>query len=488
MATSRLDVDLSSIERNLSLIRSVVALEGESRGGDGRPKAHKVSVCGVLKQDAYGAGSARIAKRLAAMGVEMFSVYTLDEARLLADAVPAVPILVLMPVFGVDRQDPLYRHAAQGRVHLTLHSAEQFAGISEMAARIGMAMPLHVQVDSGLSRGGGLPTQSLALIEKVLASPKVRLSGLMTHFASPCCDEAFTKEQSKIFRDVVEHAKPAIRQAFAGGGMTVMGAGKNITQDIALHAANSCATFRSRSLHGSMVRCGQSLLGYLMDDDDVPEEFEFSAQARALEPALRWTSSAVHLTEIPAGWPVGYGSTWRAPYRTDGRKTRIALIPVGYADGYPRSLGGKGGGGPGWVGFTGRLWERRGSAEAEDSGRDDKGAETVYAPVVGRVSMDQITVDVTDVPASHLRFGLSGSDMVGPEVELYSRKRGTPNFLPALAAKAGSITHELLCRIGPRVERAYKMPKSETAGHIEPGPLPIRGTTGGIGGTAAVAR
>ncbi|HPO93890.1 MAG TPA: alanine racemase C-terminal domain-containing protein, partial [Phycisphaerales bacterium] len=189
--------------------------------------------------------------------------------------------------------------------------------------------------------------------------------------------------------------------------------------------------------------------------------------------------AAVHVQEIPTGWPVGYGSTWRAPKRADGRNSRIALIPVGYADGYPRALGGAGekrvnppqahavagaglyGGGPGFVGFTGRPFERRGSAEPDLAPLDHDGSPlpVIYAPVVGRVSMDQITVDVTDVPDHYLRPAGSGAgpDAFG-EVELYGRDRSAPNYLPRLAAAANSITHELLCRIHPRVERVYRYP------------------------------
>lgn len=476
MPTSRLDIDLSAIERNLSGVRDVIGGSSPMAHGpaaDARPGAGpqapgpgprptpgspRVGVCAVLKQDAYGCGAVRVAKRLSGLGVDMLAVYTLDEARPIAEAVPALPILVLMPVHGVDRTDPLYRHAAAGRLHLALHSADQFQGVQEMAGRIGAPVPVHVQVDTGLTRGGVLPDQAAALVGQVVASPRIRLGGLMTHFSSPCCDDGFTREQARVFREFVEAIKPAVKAAVEQGGKAV----SNVAQ-MSLHAANSCAMFRSRAYHGTMVRVGQAVLGYCGHDVPGRERFEFRDEMERLEPAVRWLSSVVHVQEIDAGWPVGYGSTWRAPARADGRRTRIALIPVGYADGYPRTLGGRGNGGPGWVGFTGRLFERRGGGEgpADEAGRAPDGTQNlpmVYAPVVGRVSMDQITVDVTDVPDAYLRTGKVGAEPVGPEVELYSRSPGTRNFLPALADAAGSITHELLCRIGPRVERTYRVP------------------------------
>lgn len=498
MPASRIDIDLSAIERNLQVVRQTLA----TRSGDEQPrgnrlpearsggKSHQVGVCAVLKQDAYGAGAVRVAKRLVASGVEMIAVYGLDEARTLAEAVPTVPILVLMPVHGVDRMDPLYRHAAAGRLHLTLHGMDQFQGVQEMAGRIGAPIPVHVQVDAGLSRGGASPEQAAKLVESVVNSQKIRLGGLMTHFSSPCCDDAYTREQARIFRDFVETIKPAIKSAVEHGGRAV-----SKVNELVVHAANSCAMFRSRSYHGTMVRVGQSLLGYCGFEVPAGEHFEFREQMDKLVPSVRWVSSAVHTQEIPAGWPVGYGSTWRAPHRSDGRKTRIALIPVGYADGYPRSLGGRGNGGPGYVGFTGRLFERRGGAEGDDAGRqtvEGSTLPTVYAPVVGRVSMDQITVDVTDVPEMYLRSGRSGNEPAGPEVEIYSRTPGSRNFLPELAERAGSITHELLTRINARVERVYRVPAQTT----ETQPSSIVGNVrlgtstraGGIGGATAVAQ
>ena len=105
----------------------------------------------------------------------------------------------------------------------------------------------------------------------------------------------------------------------------------------------------------------------------------------------------------------------------------------------------------------------------------DRGAlPVVYAPVVGRVSMDQITVDATDVPERYLTCGHGGVDAAGPEVEVYSRVHGAPNYLPTMAAAAGTITHELLCRIGVRVERVYRYPaKSEAAGRDRETPVPL---------------
>lgn len=523
MPTSRLEIDLSAVERNLGVVRSVLAppthpthaphtSPSRDLAPTGVHSQTPPAICAVLKQDAYGTGAVRVAKRLVASGAEMLAVYGLDEARVLADHVAGVPILVLMPVQGVDRSDPLYRHATAGRLHLTLHNFDQLAGVTEMAARLGSVVPVHLQVDTGLSRGGSSPEEALRLLDRTLNSARVRLSGLMTHFASPCCDGAFTDEQAARFGAFFDSARPLLQAAAAAGPDILGGVGLSAGRsELALHAASSCAAFRSRRYHLSMVRVGQSLFGYALDEatragdpdarriargarrlaeilavrpdaaDFDATSFEFARQAGQLEPAVRWCSTLVHTQEIPAGWPVGYGSTWRAPTRPGKKPTKIALVPVGYADGYPRSLGGSPHGGPGVVGFTGRAYERRGAGDADGT----PALPTVYAPVVGRVSMDTITIDVTDVPDAYLKprlttpVGFAGVDPTGPEVELYSRRRGAPNYPPTLAQHAGTITHELLCRVGSRVERVYKYPanaaheaQTPIAGAISPqGPL-----------------
>jgi alanine racemase len=257
--------------------------------------------------------------------------------------------------------------------------------------------------------------------------------------------------------------------------------------------ANSCATFRGRRFHGNMVRIGQSLLGYLHEGASSPapgggggrvpeaggggaapvpadDPFEFAGAAMELRPVVRWTSSIVHVKEVPAGFPVGYGQTWRAK-----RPTRIALVPVGYADGYPRSLSSTG-----VVTLTARHWDRTGAASGGAGSAPVSASASKAAAVIGRVSMDQITIDVTDVPEPWRRLGA--------EVELVSPSREAPNHFPRLAGAAGTITHELLCRLGPRVERAYRFPGTEAPMRLPTGALhrPAPAPVAAVPGSAAV--
>lgn len=495
MATSRLEVDLRAIDRNIEIVRSVLGSPESAEIAADAPTdaapAHRPHICAVLKQDGYGLGAARIAKRLSAVGgsgVDMFAVYTIDEARAIYEAVPRVPILVLMPVYTLDRMDPLYRCASEGRLHLVLHDREQLAGLGDMVGRLGVSLPVHVQLDTGLTRGGENPEHAAQLVQHIVSSQRLLLSGVMTHFASPCCDREFTTLQAERFTEFMADITPTLRQAILAGHNPPRPGrdhfiGSGGLSELSVHMANSCAIFRSRDYHATMVRTGQALYGFALDDAehaDDPNEFEFAEQASKLESCVRWISYAAHVQQIQPGWPVGYGSTWRAPKRLDGKDSRIAIVPVGYADGYPRSLGGaseKRGGGPGWVGFTGKPFERRGGAEPDEPVQTSSGVRvlgasgafesgngpggtggTIFAPIVGRVSMDQVTVDVTDVPEHYLRTGNSWG-----EVELYGRDRSAPNYLPTLAAAAWSITHELLCRISPRVERTYRYPANGPA-------------------------
>ncbi len=466
MTTSRIEIDLSALEHNLGVIRRVT--------GTG------VGICAVLKQDGYGLGAARLAKRLSACGVEMLAVYTLDEARALVEAAVPTPILLLMPIRTIDRMDPVYRHAVAGKLHLTLHDAEQLVSLTVVAQRLGVGLPVHVQVDTGLARGGALPPVATRLVEMLTRTARVRLAGAMTHFASPCTDADSTREQAATFREWMETVKPMLPTAMATGTAgKVVGGAAGGPPVLLVHAANSCAMFRSAKYHGNMVRVGQSLHGFVGEEWGAPagaepgetgtEGIEFAAQAMELRPALRWTSSIVHVKEIPAGSPVGYGSTWRAR-----RPTKIALVPVGYADGYPRSLSNTG-----MVGLTERQWDRPGTGSGGGTGRPP--APTHFAPVVGRVSMDQITLDVTDAPEAARRLGA--------EVEIIGADWRLPNHLPRLADKAGTITHELMCRIAARLERVYRFPAAAGAGADTPVRIIGPATPpGGLTGGTAVAR
>lgn len=461
MPTSRLEIDLAAIGRNYETFRAMLDAPPPSSGASTDPDApsaaeptrprHRKAICAVLKQDGYGLGALRIAKKLAACGTEMLAVYSLDEARALAEAPIATPILVLMPVRTVDRQDPVYRLVVRGRLHFVIHDLEQVGDLAGVGSRLGLRLPVHVQLDTGMSRGGAMAPDARRIIELVLAAPRLQLAGLMTHFSSPATDPEYTREQARAFRAFVDDARPLIAPAIAAYNAAPSGAmlppaapmGTGGAQAVAggigfaIHAANSAAAIRGRTLHASMVRIGQGLLGYGYESFTDPLAAEFASLAQRLTPVVRWLSRIAHIHEVPAGWPVGYART-----HICSRPSRIGLVPVGYADGYPIALSNTG-----RVSLTGHLYDRQRPGAGE---RVELYSRPASAPVVGRVSMDQITIDLTGVPESLAR--------VGAEVELFGRDSTAPTHIPTVAALAGTITHDLLCRVGPRVERVYIAP------------------------------
>ena len=430
--TSRLAIDLSAVEHNLRLIRLATAVPSSAAPGAaaaGSPAGNlgKTQICAVIKQDAYGMGAGRLARKLAQCGVDLLAVYSLDEARALVDLPIKSPVLVLMPVTGIDRSDPLFRLTVAGRLHVVLHSLEHATELSSFCSRLGVQLPVHVQVDSGMSRGGSLPEAAAEIVRFAAASNRLRLTGLMTHFSSPGNDEAFTREQARVFRSLIDNVKPTLMELARKGAPPVV-----------VHAANTAATFRSSSLHATMVRVGQGLYGFGSGDLASNPAPEFGDLAGQLRHAVRWLAPIVHTETIPTGWPVGYNRTWHAR-----RPSRIAIIPVGYAGGYPLTLGNRA-----VVRLTGRMYPKVGDTSTAAD------AASVWVPVVGRVSMDQITIDVTEAPEALVRSGM--------EVELIGTDPSKPNAMPKLAAEAETITHALLCGIAPSVERTYTV--SDAAG------------------------
>jgi len=391
---SRIEVDLTAVSSNVRTVRRVL-------GGGRTDGSRGAGLCAVLKADAYGLGAARIAKRLAIAGVDMMAVYTPDQARALIDAAVMSPILILMPVYDLDRSDTLYRSATRGQTHFTIHGMDSLRAIGEAADLQGWTLTVHLEIDTGMSRGGVPLKDAAEVLKEIRRRPRLRLAGIANHLASADCDEAFTREQSDRF------------------GAWLASMGDLVPQDCVIHEANTFGVFRAATYHRTMARVGLALLGYASEEFAKPEEFAFAGEAERLRPAARWLSSLVQTRVIEPGTPVGYGGTWRAQ-----RRTRVGVVPVGYADGYPLALSNK-----------------------SKMGVNLVSGVKAFVPVVGRVSMDQTMLDLTDLPETEVRLG--------SEVEVFGNDRTAPNHLPTLARQAGTISHELLCRLSPRLLRQY---------------------------------
>ncbi|MEY3022189.1 MAG: Alanine racemase [Planctomycetota bacterium] len=390
--TSAIDIDLSAIDHNMRVVRAAV--------GEG------VALCPIVKADAYGLGVGRVARRLVSGGAGMLAVYSLRQAIETAAAVNAqVPVLVLMPVDSLPREDELVRLMHRQHLHLVVHDEANLAAIEASARSLGVALPVHVEIDVGMSRGGARPEEASRVLRAIASSGALRLAGVFTHFSHSLCDAERTARQLETYARVVEANR------------------RFIPADAYEHVASTYSLARGAEFHRSMVRFGLAWLGYGLEELDATRP----VLARGdLRPVVRWTSRVVQAKEVPTGAGVGYGARWRAP-----RPSTIALVPVGYSDGYPvpREPAAVGGQRVRLVSPSGAL---------------------VDAPVVGAVNMDQLTVDVT---------GLADGDphaWIGCEVELVSRDPDAPCHLPRLAAQSGLIVHELLTRLNPRIPRVVR--------------------------------
>lgn len=413
---SVVEIDLTAIENNIRVLRRIVG--------------PTCSLCPVLKADAYGLGAKPIAPRLEAAGADMVAVYTVDQAIDLFSAALEVPVLVLMPVRELESVQAFYRALINGRLHLTVHDLRHLDDLVAMTSRFGVSIPVHIEVDTGMSRGGCRVEEAATLIARVAAEPRLKLAGLFTHFARADRDVAFTNRQMAAFDKLVSEHKATIGD------------------DCALHAANSIATLRHRRYHRTMVRVGMAWAGY---GPEWITRGRMIAEGRDLIPAVRWTARIAQVKTVAAGTTVGYGSAWTAE-----RPTVLGIVPVGYADGYPNDMA--------------ATDERQRPACVRVAGDGDSRLADGFARVIGAVNMDQITLDLTDLWQGEIEVGAARprtSTGVGTTVELIGRDPEAPNHPSNLAKTLGTIPHVLLCRLSPRLKRVYRVSEQPPAPVVE---------------------
>lgn len=420
--TSIVEIDFDCVDHNIVLLRRLIDRPGPGRGA---------GLCCVVKADAYGLGVVPLARRLQRLGVEMLAVYTPGQARQLVLEGIMTPILVLMPLRHLDRSDPLGEALAAGRLHCVCHDAQHLNELIRMTRRLDCVAKLHVEIDTGMSRGGMGPAEAEKVLRLIQADRAVFLAGLFTHFA--CADERAHDAKPAAGpedRQGGNHAsKTSVTDRQFGQFLRLVDRLRElIPESCLLHAASTYAALTERRYDLDMLRVGLAWIGCGDERAMEPgtarsttphDEDGHQRQAR-LQPILMWRSSLVHVKWIESGTPVGYGHTWRAR-----RRTRVGLVPVGYADGYPSAL--SNGGGIVRVSAGGDVW--------------------TDAPVIGQVSMDQITIDLTDIDPAVID--------VGADVELIGRDRECSNHPVRMAQRAGISPYELLCGISPRIRRIY---------------------------------
>lgn len=363
-------IDLDAICHNISEIKKLV-------GPD-------TKIMPVIKADGYGHGAVPVAKALNKIGVDGFAVAIIEEGIALRKQGITKPILVL----GYTSE---YQYASliQHEIEQTVFSYEMAEAISKFAVTMKKEAKIHIKVDTGMNRIGFKPTEeSVMQVERIQKLPNIKIQGVFTHFA--CADEedkTSARHQKALFDQFVSDLEE-----------------KGISIPVK-HVSNSAAIMELSECRMDMVRSGIITYGL------YPSE-EVDKTAIDLKPALSLISHVIHVKEVGPGEGVSYGST----FVTD-RNTRIATIPVGYADGYPRALSSKG-----------RVIIRG-----------------QYAPIIGRICMDQFMVDVTDIK------GVSVMD----QVTLVGTDGDQRITVEEAADLAGSFNYEFVCGIGKRVPRVY---------------------------------
>lgn len=371
------EVDLDAITSNLEHMKANIAPE--------------TTIMAVIKTDGYGHGAIPIAKELE--GIEYlsgFAVATAEEAFILRQTGIQKPILILGYTFPYS-----YERLIREEIRMTVFRPDTLKELSQTVRLLreqGMhkKAKVHIKVDTGMSRIGiRANEEGISFVKEAFETEGIEIEGIFTHFArADENDKSFAQNQLGEFEEFLKKVKSET--------------GKEIP---IRHCSNSAGIIEFPRANMDMVRAGIILYG-LWPSNQVGQNIV------ELTPALSLYSRIVYVKEIEAGTPVSYGGTFTAP-----SKMRIATIPAGYGDGYPRGLSGKG-----YVLVHGRK-----------------------APVLGRVCMDQFMIDVTDIPEAAqgdkvTLIGGEGQDMITVEM---------------LGELSGRFNYELVCNLGKRIPRVY---------------------------------
>lgn len=362
-------VNLDAVKHNMEAMRAVLP--------------PKTKIIGVLKADGYGHGAVPVAWAIDPYTAG-FAVAAPEEALQLVHHGFHKPILILGPVHSC-----WYRELIANGIRPVLFQKETAEEFARTAVEMGVTAPVHLALDTGMSRIGMAPNAlSADLVLEISRMKGIRIEGIFTHFAGADeADKTKAMEQLRRYREFL-------------GLLRERGVEIPVK-----HCANSAGILESIGVEFDAVRAGISIYGYYPSGETIRTTAD-------LWPALELKSRITFVKTIEAGTEVSYGGTFCAP-----RKMQIATIPVGYGDGYPRSLSGKG-----WVLIRGQK-----------------------APITGRVCMDQFMVDVSHIP------GVCQDD----PVTLIGRDGHEKITVEDLAEACGGFHYEMLCDLGKRIPRVY---------------------------------
>lgn len=362
-----LKIDLNKLEHNFNCVRNKLP--------------NNIKILGVIKANAYGHGAVEIGKFLDGK-CDFFGVACIEEAVELKKAEIKTPILILGRVFPFDIET-----AVKYDVRIPIFSYDDAVALSNEAVKQGKNMPFHFCIDTGMSRIGFQVSEGSADICKSITElPNIFAEGLFSHFAT--ADE---KDLSKAVEQRNKYKK--FCKMLSGRGI-----------EIPIKHLNNSAGIMNFDEYFDMCRMGIITYG-LYPSDEVDKDI------LDLEPIMSWHAKISHIKELEPNREISYGGT----FKTD-RVTKVATVPVGYADGFPRCLSNKG-----KVIINGK-----------------------YAKILGRVCMDQFMVDVSDIECN-----------INDEVVLFGTQKNAHISLEELSNSAYSFNYELPCRIPVRVNRVY---------------------------------
>lgn len=362
------EIDLKAVRHNYKQVKK---LSGKN-----------TKVMAVVKANAYGHGTVEVSKVLQSLGVDYLGVATTDEAMRLRDHGIKSPILILGHVLPQE-----VALAIKNDITLTISSNELISAITKAANISNKKAKIHVKIDTGMGRIGVWHEEAMNFIKNIYHAGNILVEGIYTHFSSVGRDDFFTAYQIDSFEKVVKKLE-------------------SFDVHIPLkHSANSIATVDFKRAHLNLVRPGLVIYGM------YPKAI--FQKIINLKPAMSLKTRIVFIKDTPPGRSISYGRTY-----VTQKHTKIATLPIGYADGYSRSLSNK--------------------AEVLIRGK--------RAPVVGKVTMDQTMVDV-----GHIK-----NVKVGDEVVLIGKQGKDEIRAEKLARIAGTIAYETVCGISNRVPRIYK--------------------------------
>ncbi|NDJ59975.1 MAG: alanine racemase, partial [Chloroflexi bacterium] len=362
---SWVEIDLAALARNVRAIKDLTGPE--------------ITLIAVVKADAYGHGAVAVARTALLNGAAYLAVSSINEALELREAGIEAPILIVnyVPVQAM-------RQVVRQNLTVTLYDLELARAYNRAAREAGGVLKSHVKIDTGMGRLGVMAGEAVAFFRHLLNLNNIEIEGIYTHFSTADDDLDHANEQLRVFKSVVTPLRAS---------------GYNFKY---IHAANTAAMLTLPASHFNAVRVGLGMYG-----------LSPSAKARlpeAFTPALTWKTMIAQVKTLPPGHPVGYGNTYRT-----ATQERIAVLPVGYANGFRRSP---------------HHW---GKVLVQGE----------FAPIIGRISMEKLVINVSQIPEV----------AIGDEVVLLGRQGNARITADDIADRLGTISYEVLTTILPRVPR-----------------------------------